>query len=127
MDRIDIFVDVPRVPFEKLAGLSSGEKSQDVRHRVAAARAVQAVRFGGKAAGHTNGEMTPVQVRDFAQREMTEGAGSVLKMAVERLNLSARSFHRLLKVARTVADLADSQSIETPHMAEAIQYRARIE
>jgi magnesium chelatase family protein len=126
MDRIDIFVDVPRVPFEKLSGLGGGEKSELVRERVAAARAVQATRFDG-ATGHTNAEMTPPQVRDFAQRQMATGAADVLKMAVERLNLSARAFHRLLKVARTVADLSHSETIETAHMAEAIQYRARIE
>lgn len=126
MDRIDIFVDVPRVPFEKLSGLGGGEKSEAVRRRVATTRELQAVRFEGQS-GHTNAEMTPPQVRDFAQRKMSDGAGDVLKMAVERLNLSARAFHRLLKVARTIADLAGSETIETPHMAEAIQYRARIE
>ena len=126
MDRIDIFADVPRVPFEKLSGLGGGEKSEAVRERVGAARALQAVRFQGMP-GRTNAEMTPPQVRDFAQRQMTEGAAAVLKMAVERLNLSARAFHRLLKVARTVADLAHSETIETPHMAESIQYRARVE
>lgn len=126
MDRIDLFVDVPRVPFEKLAGLSGGEPSAAVRDRVARAREVQATRFAGSA-GHTNAEMSPPQVRDFAQRQMAEGAADVLKLAVERLNLSARAFHRLLKVARTIADLAESDTIETPHMAEAIQYRARME
>jgi magnesium chelatase family protein len=126
MDRIDLFVDVPRVPFEKLAGLSGGEKSEAVRARVARAREVQNARFEGSA-GHTNAEMTPPQVRDFAQRQLAGGASDVLKMAVERLNLSARAFHRLLKVARTIADLAESETIETPHMAEANQYRARIE
>ena len=126
MDRIDIFVDVPRVPFEKLSGLSGGEKSEAVRERVSQARAVQAGRFEGQP-GRTNAEMNPPQVRDFAQRQMAGGAADVLKMAVERLNLSARAFHRLLKVARTIADLAGSEPIETPHMAEAIQYRARIE
>ncbi|WP_343385228.1 ATP-binding protein [Candidatus Amarobacter glycogenicus] len=126
MDRIDLFVDVPRVPFEKLSGLSGGEKSEAVRERVARARQVQSGRFDGSP-GHTNAEMTPPQVRDFAQRQLADGAGDVLKLAVERLNLSARAFHRLLKVARTIADLADSDGIETPHMAEAIQYRARIE
>ncbi|MGE0598589.1 MAG: YifB family Mg chelatase-like AAA ATPase [Dehalococcoidia bacterium] len=126
MDRIDLFVDVPRVPFDKLSKLSGGEKSEAVRERVARARAVQAARFEG-VGSHTNAEMTPPQVRDFAQRQMADGAADVLKMAVERLNLSARAFHRLLKVARTAADLAESEGIETPHMAEAIQYRARIE
>ena len=126
MDRIDLFVDVPRVPFEKLSALSSGERSSAVRDRVARAREVQTARFEGTV-GHTNAEMTPPQVRDFAQREMADGAADVLKMAVERLNLSARAFHRLLKVARTIADLAESGPIETPHMAEAIQYRARLE
>jgi magnesium chelatase family protein len=126
MDRIDIFVDVPRVPFEKLAGISGGEKSAAVRERVARARSVQETRFEGST-GRTNAEMTPPEVRDHAQRQMSAGAGDVLKMAVERLNLSARAFHRLLKVTRTIADLAESEPIETPHMAEAIQYRARIE
>jgi len=126
MDRIDLFVDVPRVPFEKLATIGSGEASALVRDRVARARAVQTERFG-EASAQTNAEMTPPQVRDFAQRHMVDGANGVLKMAVERLNLSARAFHRLLKVARTISDLAQSETIETSHMAEAIQYRARIE
>ena len=126
MDRIDLFVDVPRVPFEKLSALSSGEKSVAVRDRVARAREVQTERFAGGST-HTNSEMNPPQVRDFAQRQLADGAGDVLKMAVERLNLSARAFHRLLKVARTIADLSESEPIETAHMAEAIQYRARIE
>ena len=126
MDRIDLFVDVPRVPFEKLSALSSGEKSEAVRDRVARAREVQTERFAGGST-HTNSEMNPPQVRDFAQRQLADGAGDVLKMAVERLNLSARAFHRLLKVARTIADLSESEPIETAHMAEAKQYRARIE
>ena len=71
--------------------------------------------------------MTPAEVRDYAQKVMTPEAGELLKVAVERLNLSARAFHRLLKVGRTVADLAGSEVIDTPHMAESIQYRARLD
>ena len=126
IDRIDLFVDVPRVPFEKLSSVGRSEPSVAVRERVAGARAVQAARFAG-AATFTNAEMTPAEVRDYAQKVMDPAAGDVLKLAVERLNLSARAFHRLLKVARTIADLAGSETIETPHMAESIQYRARLE
>jgi magnesium chelatase family protein len=71
--------------------------------------------------------MTPAEVRDLAQLRMSETASSLLKVAVERLSLSARAFHRTLKLARTIADLADSDGIEQPHVAEAIQYRERVE
>lgn len=126
IDRIDLFVDVPRVPFEKLRMAGAAEPSAAVRGRVAAARAIQNARFAGLATT-TNGEMTPAEVRDYAQKVMTPEAGELLKVAVERLNLSARAFHRLLKVGRTVADLAGSEVIDTPHMAESIQYRARLD
>lgn len=126
IDRIDLFVDVPRVPFEKLRTAGVAESSADVRARVAATRAVQDARFAGLST-KTNGEMTPSEVREHAQKVMTPEAGELLKVAVERLNLSARAFHRLLKVGRTVADLAGSEVIDTPHMAESIQYRARLD
>ena len=128
LDRIDLFVDVPRVPYDKLAGQARGEGSAAVRARVRQARDVQHERFAG-----TNGrivlnaDMTPPLVREFAQEQLGDGAADVLRMAVDRLNLSARSFHRVLKVARTIADLGGSGVIETVHLAEAIQYRQRLE
>ena len=126
LDRIDLFTDVPRVPFEKLANMARGEPSEAVRDRVARARALQAARFAASPT-QVNGEMSPPEVRDYAQKQLADGAASVLKLAVDRLNLSARAFHRLLKVARTIADLDGSESIETAHMGESIQYRARME
>ncbi|MGK2965865.1 MAG: YifB family Mg chelatase-like AAA ATPase, partial [Tepidiformaceae bacterium] len=74
-----------------------------------------------------NAEMTPSQVRDFAQLQLTDGAGELLKLAVQQLNLSARAFHRVLKLARTIADLNHSDPIEQHHLAESIQYRERVE
>lgn len=126
MDRIDLFVDVPRVPFDKLQAATRGETSAVVRERVTAARAVQAERFAGTKTA-TNGEMTPAQVRDHAQLHLEPAAADLVRRAVERLNLSARAFHRVLKVARTIADLAGSHAIGPAHMAESIQYRARID
>jgi len=126
MDRIDLFVDVPRVPFDRLSSAMRGEPSAAVRERVTAAREIQARRFAGTRTS-TNGEMTPAQVRDFAQLQMEPAAAELVKRAVERLNLSARAFHRVLKVARTIADLAGSPTIAAAHMAESIQYRARLD
>ncbi|WP_322818770.1 YifB family Mg chelatase-like AAA ATPase [Tepidiforma sp.] len=126
LDRIDLFVDVPRVPFDKLSAATRGESSAAVRERVAAARVRQATRFVGTRTS-TNGEMSPAQVRDFAQAYLDAAAAELLKRAVDRLNLSARAYHRVLKVARTIADLAGSDQIAAQHMAESIQYRARID
>jgi magnesium chelatase family protein len=126
LDRIDIFVDVPRVPFDKLSAATRGESSAAVRERVAAGRARQAARFAGTRTA-TNGEMNPAQVRDFAQAFLEQTAAELLKRAVDRLNLSARAYHRVLKVARTIADLAGSDAISAQHMAESIQYRARLD
>jgi magnesium chelatase family protein len=124
LDRIDLFVDVPRVAFEKLAAAARGEPSAAVAERVTAARGRQHQRFGSTT---LNANMTPPQVRDFVQATLETGAMEVLKLAVDRLNLSARSFHRVLKVARTIADLADSEVVGRNHLAEAIQYRERLE
>jgi magnesium chelatase family protein len=129
LDRIDLFVDVPRVAYEKLAEVTRGEPSDAVAARVQDARAVQQRRFADAATGPTtlNAEMNPSQVREYAQLQLTDGAQNLLKLAVEQLNLSARAFHRVLKLARTIADLAGSDGIDQPHLAESIQYRERAE
>ncbi|HEY8490419.1 MAG TPA: YifB family Mg chelatase-like AAA ATPase [Dehalococcoidia bacterium] len=124
LDRIDIFVEVPRVDYEKLAGEAAGEPSAAVRERVERARAVQQARFRhGRIT--CNAEMTPVEVRAYCQGVLDEGARSLLRLAMNQLGLSARAFHRVLKLARTIADLAGSEAIGAAHLAEAIQYRQR--
>lgn len=124
LDRIDIFADVPRVEYEKLADEAVGELSEKVRERVEKARARQHERFAGTRLV-CNAEMTPVEVREYCQDALEDGAKSLLRLAMNQLALSARSFHRVLKLARTVADLAGSEGITTAHVAEALQYRQR--
>ncbi|MFH0769097.1 MAG: YifB family Mg chelatase-like AAA ATPase [Chloroflexota bacterium] len=122
IDRVDIFVEVPHIDYEKLADERLGEKSEKVQARVAAARSRQRERFNGTKLA-SNAEMTPAEVRAFCQAE--ESAHSLLKTAMKQLYLSARAFHRILKLARTIADLEGSDIIKAPHLAEAIQYRPR--
>ncbi|MDZ4247320.1 MAG: YifB family Mg chelatase-like AAA ATPase [Dehalococcoidia bacterium] len=122
LDRIDIFVEVPRLEYEKLADDRQGETSEAVRRRIEAAREVQRRRFAGTRIA-SNTEMTPVEVRQFCQTE--PAAQSLLRAAMKQLSLSARAFHRVLKLSRTIADLAGSDTIQTVHLAEAIQYRPR--
>lgn len=124
MDRIDLFADVPRVDLKDLTGQPSGERSETVRARVIEARERQGRRFAGTAVV-TNAEMGPNQVRLFCQEALAPEAQPLLEGAMRQLGLSARAFHRVLKVARTVADLAGSERIEAVHLAEAIQYRRR--
>ncbi|HEU4759747.1 MAG TPA: YifB family Mg chelatase-like AAA ATPase [Dehalococcoidia bacterium] len=124
LDRIDIFVDVPRVDYEKLTDGSHAEGSPDVRGRVENSRAVQRLRFS-ESRLRANAEMGPVEVREFCQRYLDEAAKSLLRMAMDQLALSARAFHRVLKVARTVTDLAGAEVIGAAHVAEALQYRQR--
>jgi len=129
LDRIDLFVDVPRVAYEKLASTARAESSAAVAERVARAREVQHQRFAANEDSTTrlNAEMNPSQVREFAQLKLGGESANLLRMAVEQLNLSARAFHRVLKLARTIADLAGSDPIEQQHLAESIQYRERME
>ncbi|MBI4296669.1 MAG: YifB family Mg chelatase-like AAA ATPase, partial [Chloroflexi bacterium] len=122
IDRVDIFIEVPHIDYEKLADNRLGEKSAVVQARVAAARAIQRKRFEGTRLA-SNAEMTPAEVREFCQ--VDEAAQSLLKAAMKQLYLSARAFHRILKLSRTIADLENADIIKVHHMAEAIQYRPR--
>ena len=124
LDRIDIFVEVPRIDYDKLVALPSEETSADVRGRVEQARVVQRERFNGAGNGVlTNADMGPKEVWKFCQ--VNDSAKGLLQSAMRQLGLSARGFHRVLKLARTIADLASSQEIDTGHLAEALQYRQR--
>lgn len=122
IDRVDIFVEVPHIDYEKLADDRLGEPSEKVQARVTAARSRQLKRFEGTRLT-SNTEMTPTEVREFCQVE--ESAQSLLKAAMKQLYLSARAFHRILKLARTIADLENTDIIKAHHVAEAIQYRPR--
>ncbi|MDD5127718.1 MAG: YifB family Mg chelatase-like AAA ATPase [Dehalococcoidales bacterium] len=122
LDRVDIFVEVPRVDYDKLADNRRGEPSAAVQARVSAARSRQVQRFRGSRLT-CNAEMTPAEIREFCVIE--DSAQSLLKSAMKQLSLSARAFHRILKLARTIADLDDPAIIKAHHVAEAIQYRPR--
>jgi magnesium chelatase family protein len=122
LDRVDIFIEVPHIDYEKLADNRLGEESEKVQARVKAARSRQHERFQGTELT-CNAEMMPTEVREFCQVE--ESAQSLLKAAMKQLYLSARAFHRILKLARTIADLENADIIKAHHLAEAIQYRPR--
>ena len=120
MDRIDIFVEVPRVDYEKLAGPAESEPSKQVRLRTRAAREHQRERFKGTKI-LDNSEMGPTEVYEYCQ--LDESAESLVQSAMQQMHLSARAYHRILKVSRTIADLASSDTIGISHVAEALQYR----
>jgi magnesium chelatase family protein len=122
IDRVDIFVEVPHIDYEKLTDERRGETSDKVQTRVTAARARQLKRFR-ETRLTSNAEMTPAEIRDFCRVEDT--AQSLLKAAMKQLYLSARAFHRVLKLALTIADLESCDTIKAQHVAEAVQYRPR--
>ena len=122
MDRVDVFVEVPPVEYDKLVESATGEGSSGPRERVEHARDVQRQRFSDNGF-LCNSEMGPAEVWEFCQLE--DAARSLLQTAAQRLTLSARAFHRVLKVSRTIADLDGVDTIGVSHLAEALQYRAR--
>ena len=122
LDRIDIHIEVPRVDYQKLTDERMGERSEALRGRVERARQVQRRRFAGTLLS-CNADMGPTEVREVCR--LDETGRSLVRAAMQQLQMSARAFHRILKLARTIADLAGSERIETAHLAEAIQYRPR--
>jgi len=122
LDRIDIHVEVPRVDYEKLSDERRGEPSEKVRGRVQAARERQQERFEGTPLT-CNADMGPAEVRTLCK--IDDDSKSLLKSAMHQLQLSARAYHRILKLARTIADLEGSDEIQMHHLAEALQYRPR--
>jgi magnesium chelatase family protein len=124
LDRIDLHVEVPRVNFEKLASTELAESSEKIRGRVEEARKIQTLRFKNTSI-KTNSEMTNKELREFCQ--LDESCINLLRSAVEQLHLSARSYNRILKLARTIADLAHQESIQLEHIAEALQFRTKVE
>ena len=129
LDRIDIHCEIQAVPFAQLSQMEAGEPSEKIRERVIHARNIQTERFssllagegGGRGRIHCNAQMSEKMLHDFAEPDAA--SLDMLRMAMERLKLSARAYSRILKVARTIADLAGSEKVQTVHIAEAIGYR----
>ncbi|MGB9797736.1 MAG: YifB family Mg chelatase-like AAA ATPase [bacterium] len=121
LDRIDIHIEVPRLPQEKLLQETQGESSEKIRERVMRAREIQAKRFAGTNI-FFNAHMNSRQIREFCP--LSSEVKDVLRSAISRLDLSARAYDRIIKVARTIADLEGSENIEVHHIGEAIQYRS---
>jgi len=122
LDRIDIHIEVTPVPFDKLSDERKGESSAQIRERVTKAREKQSERFKDIDYIHYNAQMDVKQIRKFCA--LDESSKTLLKTAMEKLNLSARAYDRILKVSRTIADLENSENISGEHISEAIQYRS---
>jgi magnesium chelatase family protein len=122
LDRIDIHLEVPAVAYGDLVGTQAGENSAAVRARVEQARALQRARFKDQPGIHANAHMNPRDLRRYCR--LSEPVEAMLRQAVGRLGLSARAYHRVLKIARTIADLAGAAELSTAHVSEAIQYRS---
>jgi magnesium chelatase family protein len=127
LDRIDIHIEVPRVDYEKLSDDRLGETSEVIRARVQAARDIQRVRFSkldSKYPIFCNADMRVGEIRQFCK--LQDEGQSLMRAAMSQLNLSARAYHRILKLARTIANLAGSEEIQSVHLAEALQYRPKL-
>jgi len=122
LDRIDLHVEVPRLAYEKMAGQQASENSDSIKARVEKARGLQAARFGKS---KTNSEMNIVEIKTYCALD-PEGQ-QVIKQAMKQYNFSGRSLHRILKVARTIADLDNQENISTKHLGEALMYRPKTE
>ncbi len=122
LDRIDLHVEVTPVSFDQMTETRKTETSADIRERVERARQLQAERFKDFPDIHSNAMMPPQMVKDLCR--INEAGRLLLKAAMEKLGLSARAYDRILKVSRTIADLAGSEEIKIEHLAEAIQYRS---
>ena len=121
MDRIDIQIEITPVPFKDISKASPGEPSEKIRARVIAARQIQEARFHEHPGIHCNAQMTERLIHQYAEPD--EAGIQMLRMAMDRLSLSARAYSRILKVARTLADLDHSENVQSQHIAEAIGYR----
>ena len=121
LDRIDMHVEVPPVQVQEISSRQPGESSKDIRERVNLARGLQQRRFSSLVSVHSNAQMGSRQIKEFCQ--LNRESNTLLNNAIDRLGLSARAYHRILKIARTIADLAGSENITSSHVAEAIQYR----
>ena len=126
LDRIDIHIEVPRVDYEKLSGDRVGETSEAIRARVQSARDLQNRRFSNNGSSEIvcNADMRVGEIRQFCR--LQEEGQRLMRAAMTQLNLSARAYHRILKLARTIADLAGCEEIGSVHLAEALQYRPKL-
>ena len=134
LDRIDIHIEVPRVDYEKLSEDRMGESSEAIRARVQAARNIQQARFtnpesrisnnGSSTDNVCNADMRVGEIRQYCK--LQDEGQSLMRAAMTQLDLSARAYHRILKLARTIADLAGSEEIQSVHLAEALQYRSKM-
>jgi magnesium chelatase family protein len=130
LDRIDIHIEVPRVDYEKLSGDRLGESSESIRARVQSARNIQQARFTNHQSTNSqstdiicNADMRVGEIRQFCR--LPDEGQRLMRAAMTQLNLSARAYHRILKLARTIADLAGNEEIQSVHLAEALQYRPK--
>jgi magnesium chelatase family protein len=122
LDRIDLHVEVTPVAFSELSSIKQFEKSDAIRARVIAARDIQAERYKGNEGIYANAQMSSKMLKEICV--VNTASQNLLKVAMEKLNLSARAYDRILKVSRTIADLAGKEEIKAEHIAEAIQYRS---